>query len=237
MRVLVVEDDVRVAGALIKVLAKNGFHALHARDGCSALALLGPDIDLVLLDLGLPDMDGLEVCAQIRRVSDVPLIMVTARSSLDSRIKGLRFGADDYITKPYDVRELMARMEAVARRTRSGAVGQHDASVRTVGRLLVDLAARSVHIGSREDGTQVALTRKEFDVLVVMVRGPGVAVARERFLQEVWHTQWKGLGRSLEVHIAELRRKLSPEVRIEAVRGIGYRLVADSPHTVAVGHG
>lgn len=222
MHVLVVEDDEHVASALVSVLSRHGFDVARAPDGRGALDLLGPSTDVVLLDLGLPDMDGYEVCRRMRLVSDAPVIMVTARSEITARIHGLELGADDYVTKPYDLREVLARIEAVMRRR--GAHGSDSALpdepvvVRGVG---VDLEAREVRL---EDGTPVPLTRKEFDVLALLVRHRGAVVGRERILAEVWGSDWKGLERTLEVHVASLRRKLGEHDLVDTVRGVGYRL-------------
>lgn len=224
MQLLVVEDDDHVAGALVSVLTRHGFTTIRARDGRGALEALSPDIDMVLLDLGLPDMDGFEVCDRIRRVSDAPVIMVTARSQLDARIEGLGMGADDYLVKPYDLRELLARIDAVFRRGRA-----HEWDDRVpvalvhVGEISIDLAAREVRI----DGDAVVpLTRKEFDVIAVLARHRGVTLTRERIFREVWNTSWKGLGRSLEVHVASIRHKLGNHELIQTVRGVGYRLAS-----------
>ncbi|NUS40947.1 MAG: response regulator transcription factor [Terrabacter sp.] len=234
MQLLVVEDDDHVAGALVSVLGRHGYEVVRARDGASALRELSPRTDMVLLDLSLPDIDGFEVCRRIRRVSDTPIIMVTARTRLDARIRGLELGADDYVTKPYDVREVLARIDAVMRRGRGrewdGARAEaSDARVRVRG-LVVDLARREVRrtgdlVGSTV-GTVVELTRKEYDLLALLVRQQGSVLTRERILRDVWGSSWKGLGRTLEVHVASLRRKLGEPDVVETVRGVGYRVAA-----------
>jgi len=238
VQLLVVEDDDHVAGALVSVLGRHGYEVVRARDGASALRELSPRTDMVLLDLSLPDIDGFEVCRRIRRVSDTPIIMVTARTRLDARIRGLELGADDYVTKPYDVREVLARIDAVMRRGRGrewdGARAEAaDARVRVRG-LVVDLARREVRrtagaVGDRVGdavGTVVELTRKEFDLLALLVRQQGSVLTRERILRDVWGSSWKGLGRTLEVHVASLRRKLGEPDVVETVRGVGYRVAA-----------
>jgi len=239
VQLLVVEDDDHVAGALVSVLGRHGYEVVRAHDGASALRELSPRTDMVLLDLSLPDMDGFEVCRRIRRVSDTPIIMVTARTRLDARIRGLELGADDYVTKPYDVREVLARIDAVMRRGRGrewdGARAEApDARVRVRG-LLVDLARREVRRtgdgAGGEAGAVVELTRKEFDLLALLVRRRGSVLTRERILRDVWGSSWKGLGRTLEVHVASLRRKLGEPDVVETVRGVGYRVASpDGEH-------
>jgi DNA-binding response OmpR family regulator len=222
VQLLVVEDNEHVAGALVSVLGRHGYEVVWAADGGTALAELNPRTDLVLLDLALPDMDGFEVCRRIRRVSDAPIIMVTARTQLDARVRGLELGADDYVTKPYDVREVLARIDAVMRRGRSREWDdRHDAAQVAVRGVHVDLAAREVR---GADGSVVPLTRKEYDLLALLVRHRGRALPRERILREVWGSSWKGLGRTLEVHVASLRRKLGEADVVETVRGVGYRV-------------
>lgn len=220
MKILVVEDDDRVADALVAFLARAGYATVRAANGAEALELLGSDTEAVLLDLGLPDMDGLDVCRRIRGISGVPIIIATARSQVEERIKGLHAGADDFVVKPYDVRELMARLEAVTRRTRAmlGPEG-HDQSL-TLDGLHLDFVNRLVLV----DGAPIDLTPKEFDVLAVLARYPGVVVPRDRLIREVWGTDWTGFNRSLEVHVASIRRKIERDWLIATVRGVGYRL-------------
>ncbi len=225
MQLLVVEDNEHVAGALVSVLGRHGYEVVWAPDGGTALDVLNPRTDLVLLDLALPDMDGFDVCRRIRRVSDAPIIMVTARTQLDARIRGLELGADDYVTKPYDVREVLARIDAVLRRGRSREWDdRHDAAQVAVQGMHVDMAAREVR---RSDDSVVSLTRKEYDLLALLVRHRGRALTRERILREVWGSSWKGLGRTLEVHVASLRRKLGQPDVVETVRGVGYRIASE----------
>ena len=225
MRLLLVEDDDRVAGAQQDVLRRHGFEV--RRVGTAAGALEGvhdatwvPDV--VLLDLGLPDGDGFEVCAQIRRTRDVPILVTTARADLRSRVRGLHLGADDYLVKPYDLRELMARIHAVARR----AAGPRERGPEDPARALavhgvqLDLARRAVCVGGRD----VPLTRKEFDVLALLARRPGVVFRREQILAEVWGAA--GSPHTLDVHVASLRAKTGVPGLVETVRGIGYRIGA-----------
>ena len=225
MRILIVEDDDRVAEALEAFLSRSGFAIIRASDGARALNALAPEIDVVLLDLGLPDMDGIDVCRGIRAQSAVPVIIATARSDVNERIRGLRAGADDFVVKPYDVRELIARIEAVTRRfqqadTLSPLPGDRP-QIESDG-VRIDLVARRVIV----DRMPVDLTRKEFDIVAVLARYPGVPVPRERIIREVWNTDWQSFARSLEVHVASIRRKIGRPALIETVRGVGYRLEA-----------
>jgi DNA-binding response OmpR family regulator len=222
MRILIVEDDDSFAAALRDTLAARGYRTLRAIDRAEALAavLQPPRPDLVLLDLTLADdADGLEVCARMRSAADVPIIIVTARGDVPSRVQGLRGGADDYIIKPVALDELMARIEAVLRRAPAAARG--DARV-TLGELAIDLDARTVHVA----GDPVALTPKEFDLLTALARAPGVTIDRQRLLVEVWQSDYPGLRRTLDVHVATLRSKLGRPDLVETVRGVGYRLAA-----------
>ncbi|MEY9848574.1 response regulator transcription factor [Streptacidiphilus sp. MAP5-3] len=233
MRLLLVEDDEHVAAALVTVLGKHGFEVRHARSGNEALDALVPDgrppFRVVLLDLGLPDRDGFEVCDQIRRRCGIPVIMVTARSEVRDRIHGLNIGADDYIVKPYDMGELLARIHAVARRdsaarpasaTPQSPAEDPIAMLRRAFGLELDQAARRAVVR----GEDVALTRKEYELLTLLAQSPGVVFRREQIISEVWHSSWDGTARSLEVHVASLRRKLGLPGLIETVRGIGYKL-------------
>ncbi|MCQ4082938.1 response regulator transcription factor [Streptomyces sp. RB6PN25] len=250
MRLLLVEDDERVAAALSALLAKHGFDVVHAGNGEEALRALlpdaGPPFGVVLLDLGLPDQDGFDVCGRIRRITGTPVIMVTARSDVRSRIHGLNLGADDYVVKPYDTGELLARIHAVSRRAtaddsntaagQGGASGTNDTTGTSALHIPPDGPREAVRIGpvaiepsTRQvvvDGVPVPLTRKEFDLLALLAGRPGVVYRREQIISEVWRTSWEGTGRTLEVHVASLRSKLGLPALIETVRGVGYRLVA-----------
>ncbi|WP_320780939.1 response regulator transcription factor [Streptomyces sp. CRN 30] len=224
MRLLLVEDDNHVAAALSAILARHGFDVTHARSGEEALRALVPESDgfgVVLLDLGLPDQDGYEVCGKIRKRTATPVIMVTARSDVRSRIHGLNLGADDYVVKPYDTGELLARIHAVSRRTTHEDTPGTDGEV-WLGSVHIELPTRQVRV----DGSVVQLTRKEFDLLALLAQRPGVVFRREQIISEVWRTSWEGTGRTLEVHVASLRSKLRMPALIETVRGVGYRLVA-----------
>ncbi|MCZ7456286.1 response regulator transcription factor [Streptomyces sp. WMMC940] len=229
MRLLLVEDDHHVATAVSAILTHHGFEVVHASTGEKAMrTLLSNDVapfDVILLDLGLPDQDGYEVCGRIRRWSSTPVIMVTARSDVRSRIHGLNRGADDYVVKPYNTRELIARIHAVSRRTAPPSDGEaRKRSDLRFGTVRIELTARRVSVA----GTAVHLTRKEFDLLALLAQRPGVVFRREQIISEVWESRWEGAERTLEVHVASLRSKLRTSALIEVVRGVGYRLAAPS---------
>lgn len=215
MRVLLVEDDLRFATALTSALRRGGYDVdlINTAAGVPDV----PTCDLVLLDLGLPDGDGVEVCRRIREGSDVGIIMLTARGQERDRIIGLRCGADDYVVKPFGFAELQARIEAVLRRARPRPAG-----VRVVGDLTLDLDRHSAQVGEQP----VSLTRKEFQLLAILMAEPEVAVRRERLFTEVWHTTWQGTSRTLDVHMTSLRAKIGDAAQIETIRGVGYRIVA-----------
>src|SRR5918992_2794133 len=214
MRVLLVDDDLRFATALTAALRRSGYEVEHASTAAAALA--APPCDLILLDVGLPDGDGVELCRRLRETSDVAIIMLTARGEERNRVIGLRSGADDYVSKPFGFAELQARIEAVLRRARPRPAG-----ARTVGRLRVDLDRHLAYV----DGQPVNLTRKEFQLLAILAAEPEVAVKRERLLREVWHTSWRGVSRTLDVHMATLRQKIGAGAQIQTIRGVGYRIV------------
>jgi two-component system, OmpR family, response regulator RegX3 len=217
MRVLVVEDDDSIAIPLVRGLEKEGFEIERVATGAAALDAEEPD--LVLLDLGLPDLDGLEVCRRLRARSDVPIIVVTARGEEVSRVVGLELGADDYVVKPFGLRELAARIRAVTRRTSGGRQPVEPDSVE-LGSLVVDRRAHRVTV----DGTLVELTPKEYDLLAFLASDPGRAWSRMEILREVWDAHWYGPTKTLDVHVAALRRKLGDASYLETVRGVGFRL-------------
>ena len=214
MLVQVVEDDPAIFVPLCDGLRRNGIEVAHVTLAAEVLSTLQQtDPDLLLLDLGLPDGDGISVLKEVRRVSDVPVIIATARGDETDRIVGLELGADDYVVKPYSVRELVARIRAISRRRRVEPSA-------TTGRVVVDRGRRTVTV----DGRPVELTAKEFDLLVVLAEEPGRAVSRQEIFSRVWDPVWNGSGKSLEVHIATLRKKLGDPELVETVRGVGYRL-------------
>lgn len=217
MRLLLVEDDDAIADPLAKGLAREGFEV--DRVGTGAAALAADPADLVLLDLGLPDLDGYEVCRRLRSESEVPIIVITARGDEVDRVVGLELGADDYVVKPFGFRELVARIRAVSRRT--AARGDDDADpVLRSGPIEVDTRTRRVTVG----GAEVDLTRKEFDLLALLARDPGATRTRDEILEEVWDAHWYGPTKTLDVHVASLRKKLGDPTLIETVRGVGFRL-------------
>lgn len=219
MRILIVEDDDRVARGLATALTRHGYDVRRVATAADALA--ADPVDLVLLDLGLPDADGIEVCRKLRRRGSVAVIAVTARAEERDRIVGLRSGADDYVVKPFGIGELLARIEAVARRTRPARATPADEPVYVVGPLTVDLATRTATL----DGAELTLTRKEFDLLAILAAKPDVVCTRDHLLDQVWQASWEAPSRTLDVHIAALRAKLGAgPVSIETVRGVGYRL-------------
>lgn len=230
MRALVVEDDTGLAEALVQGLRGQGWQVRHAATGRAAVdeldaALAGSAdeaIDLVLLDMGLPDHDGLWVCQQVRARGDVPIVAVTARRSEASVVGALRAGVDDYVTKPYSLAVLLARVDAVLRRSQGRTA---EAPAADLG-FVHDRTAREVHLPAAPDraAVTVALTAKESELLGALARTPGVPVTRAALMEEVWDTTWVGASRTLDVHVAALRAKLGADVPIETVRGVGYRL-------------
>ena len=225
MRVLIVEDDDAIAAPLAKGLAREGLVVERVETGNDALRrAAGPEpFDVVLLDLGLPDRDGFEVCRELRAHSDVPIIVVSARADEVDRVVGLELGADDYIVKPFGLRELVARIRAVVRRrgTRADAAPGEPRGLETeVGALTVDRRTRRVRV----DDADVALTPKEFDLLAFLAEDPGAVCGRQQVLEEVWDPHWYGPTKTLDVHVASLRKKLGDPRWIETVRGVGFRL-------------
>lgn len=217
MKVLLVEDDESVAQALKRGLERYGFSVTWVDTGTDALNQSEP-YEVVLLDLGLPDVDGLDVCRHLRERSDVPIIVVSARSDEADRVVGLELGADDYVSKPFGVREVIARIRAVVRRAQArGPV--HTPIDRYGGRLSIDRKAARVRV----DGAEVALTAKEYDLVAFLAEEPGALNSREQIMEAVWDANWFGPTKTLDVHIAALRRKLRGAVTIEAVRGVGFR--------------
>jgi DNA-binding response OmpR family regulator len=221
VKVLVVEDDRSIAEPLLEGLERHGFDVSLAPDGQTALEA-GPGIDLVLLDLGLPDLDGSEVCRRMRSRSSVPIIVVSARSDEVDRVLMLEMGADDYVVKPFSTRELIARIRAVSRRSGTPESAPIELSG---GPLSIDRRTHEVRV----DGDLVDLTPKEFGVLVYLASDVGAVHGRREILEHVWERNWIGSSKTLDVHIASLRRKLGHPEWIQAVHGVGFRLMIDGP--------
>ena len=220
MRLLVVEDDDGIAQPLVAGLRREGFEVERVANGADALAAAEPD--LVLLDLRLPDMDGYAVAREMRARSRVPIIMVTAKGEEIDRVIGLELGADDYVVKPFGMRELVARINAVMRRVSDNGAPPEPDPVLVVGALEVDRRRHQVRV----DGSEVSLTPKEFALLELLAADPGAAIDRRRILEDVWGTRWYGPSKTIDVHISSLRRKLGDPGWIETVRGMGFRLRA-----------
>ncbi|WP_350275878.1 response regulator transcription factor [Kribbella sp. HUAS MG21] len=218
MRILIAEDDDSVGEALVDVLGAHGHQPSRVSRGADVL-LRHSWADVVLLDLGLPDGDGLDVLRKLRQVSEVPLLVVTARGDERSVVRGLRLGADDYLVKPVRLGELLARIDVVVTRRARSSV---PAGVVEVDDVVIDLTARRVRAGERE----ITLTPKEFDLLGALARRAGAAVSREVILDELWGDAFLASSRALDVHLAQLRVKLSRPGLITTIRGFGYRLGA-----------
>ncbi|HEX4819701.1 MAG TPA: response regulator transcription factor [Acidimicrobiales bacterium] len=214
MHLLVVEDDDAIGVPLQRGLERAGLSVTRVRSGRDALD--ASEADLVLLDLGLPDLDGYEVCRQLRARSAVPIIVVTARGDESDRVLGLELGADDYVVKPFGLRELVARVRAVARRS----VTVDADAPQTVGDLVIDRRTRRVHVNDQE----VVLTPREFDLLAYLADEPGTVIPRQRIMDDVWDPHWYGPTKTLDVHIASLRKKLGDPYFIRTVRGVGFCL-------------
>ena len=231
-RILLVEDEENYRVPLAFSLRRDGFDVVQAADGVAAVEAFeaaGPSgggaIDLVLLDLMLPRLSGIEVCRRIRRASTVPVIMLTARDSEADTVVGLRIGADDYVTKPYSYRELLARVNAVLRRSR-GEEQEPAEPVLEVGRVRMDVERHEVTV----DGEAVAMPPREFELLELFMRNPGRALARGEIIDRVWGADYVGDTKTLDVHVKRIRAKIEvepgePKLLI-TVRGVGYKLAA-----------
>ena len=220
--VLIVEDDEGIGGGLVQALSGEGYTPLWCRDGTEALASAVDEVDLVILDLGLPDMEGLELCRELRsRLTQTPILILTARGTETDIVVGLDAGADDYLAKPFRLAELLARLRALARRTHIGAT---DPTSISVGDLTVDIQARRAFIA----GNEIDLRAKEFDILAVLVQHAGKVLTREQSMSLVCDEHWFGSTKTLDVTMASLRHQLGDDgptgSRISTLRGIGYRL-------------
>lgn len=231
-RILLVEDEENYRVPLAFSLRRDGFYVVQAADGVEAVEAFeaagpsgGGSIDLVLLDLMLPRLSGIEVCRRIRRASTVPVIMLTARDSEADTVVGLRIGADDYVTKPYSYRELLARVNAVLRRSR-GEEQEPAEPVLEVGRVRMDVERHEVTV----DGEAVAMPPREFELLELFMRNPGRVLARGEIIDRVWGADYVGDTKTLDVHVKRIRAKIEvepgePKLLI-TVRGVGYKLAA-----------
>jgi len=221
--ILVVDDEKNIVQLARLYLNNEGFRVEAAYDGAQALdKVKSVRPDLVVLDIMMPELDGLSVCRELRKSSNIPIIILTARGDDVDRIVGLELGADDYVTKPFNPRELVARVKAVLRRARDSAPPE---AILEADGLRLDVARREVTL----DGQAVSLRAKEFDLLTAFLRHPGIVLDRERLLQLVWGSDYYGDNRTIDVHVAWLREKLAKatNVKIETVWGIGYKLVVN----------
>ena len=222
--ILVVDDERNIVQLARLYLDKEGFQVEAAYDGAQALdKAKSVKPDLIILDIMMPEMDGLDVCKELRKTSNVPIIILTARGDDIDRVVGLELGADDYVTKPFNPRELVARVKAVLRRSR---LEEPEQSVLEADGLRLDTARREVTV----EGNAVALRAKEFDLLTAFMKHSGIVLDRERLLQMVWGSDYYGDTRTIDVHVAWLREKLSAakHAKIETVWGVGYKLVVNS---------
>jgi DNA-binding response OmpR family regulator len=223
-RVLVVEDEDSIASFVSMYLKKGGFSVSVAATGTDALAKAtaeGPA--LIVLDLALPDIDGIDVCRRIRQRSDVPILMLTARDDDVDKIIGLEVGADDYLTKPFNPRELVARVKSILRRT-SPSRRALESAVLTHGQLSVDAGRREVTV----DGDEIQLAPKEFDLLWELLDHRGLVLTRDQLLERVWGYTFAGDTRTVDVHVRQLRRKLGDACPIVTVWGVGYKVATES---------
>jgi len=215
VKILLVEDDPGIAEVLVFSLQAAGHEVVSVSRGRDAVAKAAR-FECVLLDIGLPDLDGFEVCRQIRRVSDVPVVFLTSRSDEIDRVVGLELGADDYVTKPFSTRELLARIKAVTRRV--------NAALPANPGLVIDADRRTV----AADGRNISLSRIEFELLTALASQPGRVFTRENLLDRAWPDGGLVTDRTVDAHIKSLRRKLGSPAWIETVRGVGYRLAEKS---------
>jgi two-component system response regulator RegX3 len=224
--ILIIEDEESLAEAVRYSLEREGYRVSVASDGRQGLERFRADPpSLVLLDLMLPELSGLDVCRQIRQTSEVPIVMLTAKDAEADKVAGLELGADDYVTKPFSVRELVSRVRAHIRRSEIARGGGRDEEVIAAGPVRVDLARHEVHV----NGTLVAFPPKEFDLLGTLVRHKGKLLTRDRLIGEVWGPDYFGDTKTLDVHVKRLRQKIEADphrpAHLVTVRGIGYRFM------------
>jgi len=223
--VVIIDDDEHIRELAALYLEKEGFHVAFAVDGASGMAIVQKEQpSLVVLDLMLPGKSGYEVCKEIRQKSNVPILMLTARDEDVDKIVGLELGADDYLTKPFNPRELVARVKAILRRAEA-AQGQPAGSVIRAGSLIIDKQRRA----SRADDRRLVFRTKEFDLLATLAENVGIVLTREQLLDRVWGYNFYGETRTVDVHVQHVRAKLAGTgVQIATVRGVGYKLVEDT---------
>jgi len=218
--ILIVEDEQAIADLLRGYLRREGFDVVWAASGEQALDELGRHpVRLVVLDIGLPGIDGFEVCRRLRGRTAVPILILSAREDEVDRVAGLEAGADDYVVKPFSPRELVARVKAILRRARDGAVLEETLSA---GDVQLDRRSRGVSVG----GEPVELTGREFELLAALMAHPGAVLSRERLLELAWQGEFPGGTRTVDVHVAQLRAKLGRPNLVQTVRGAGYKLTA-----------
>jgi DNA-binding response OmpR family regulator len=220
--IVVVEDDQHIADLVELYLRQEGFRVVQAPNGERGIeAVRNQRPAMVILDVGLPGgIDGLEVCRRLRTTTDVPILMLTARDGEIDRVLGLELGADDYVTKPFAPRELVARVKAILRRTAGPSRTEGAPDVLLVGDVEVDVKRRE----ARRDGTVIPLATKEFDLLRYLAANEGLALSRQQILDAVWGPDWYGDERTIDVHVGQLRKKLGPGLPLATVWGVGYRL-------------
>lgn len=219
--VLIVEDEENISSFVSMYMKKEGYDVRVAATGEAGLdAAREQEPDVVILDIMLPGMDGFEVCRQLRRESQLPIIMLTARDSATDKVVGLELGADDYLTKPFDPRELVARVKSVLRRAQTGPVDQVQRARVTHNDLTLDPERREVLVS----GETIVMTAKEFDLLHYLLLNKGLALSRQQLLEHVWGYDFLGDTRTVDVHINQVRKKVGEAVTIETVRTIGYKL-------------
>jgi DNA-binding response OmpR family regulator len=218
--IVLVEDDANIADLVDMYLRQDGYRVYQATDGETGLRLVAErEARLVILDVGLPGgLDGLEVCRRLRTTSDVPIIMLTARDGEIDRVLGLEMGADDYVTKPFSPRELVARVKAILRRVDGS--GREAPTVLSFGQVEVDLGRREARVA----GEPVPLAAREFDLLAYLADNRGLALSRRQLLDGVWGPDWIGDERTVDVHVRQLRKKLGDDFDLATVWGVGYRL-------------
>jgi DNA-binding response OmpR family regulator len=220
--IVVVEDDQHIADLVELYLRQEGFRVVQAPTGDRGIAAVGSQRPaMVILDVGLPGgIDGLEVCRRLRTTTDVPILMLTARDDEIDRVLGLELGADDYVTKPFAPRELVARVKAILRRTAGPSRDPAAPDVLVAGDVEVDVKRRE----ARRDGHVIALATKEFDLLRYLAANEGLVLSRQQILDAVWGADWYGDERTIDVHVGQLRKKLGPGLPLATVWGVGYRL-------------